>query len=76
MSLKDMMAKSKLLYGQTRGRIPIMLVMFLLMGCVFTAIGFKSIQSEQGYFPLGLGVLFFILAVLAMINQKRSGLRT
>ena len=76
LSLKDMMTKSKMIYGQTRGRIPIIPIMFLSMGLISTVLGFSTLQSGRGYFSLMVGLLFLVLGIIALINQKRSGLRS
>ncbi len=76
LSIKDMMTKSKMLYGQTRGRIPLIPIMLLSIGVAFVVMGAVSFSSGRGYFPLAMGALFLVLGIIALINQKRSGLRT
>ncbi|MBA3685177.1 MAG: hypothetical protein H0W72_08055 [Planctomycetes bacterium] len=76
LSIKDMMTKSKMLYGQTKGRFPILAIMLVSMGGLFSVIGLASIKTGRGIFPLGIGLLFLMLGVLALINQRRSGIRS
>jgi hypothetical protein len=76
LSIKDMMDKNKMLYGQRRGRIPLMPIMLLTMGIAFTVLGIQMLSTGRGYFPLAMGALFLVLGIIAVINQKNSGLRS
>ncbi len=75
-SIQDIMNKSKMLYGQKRGRLPILPLMFIPMGLVIGVQGFYALQAGRGYTGIVMGGIFIALGILALINQKRTGIRS
>ena len=73
--VRDIMEKSKIMYGLKSGRIPVSMIMYFSFAVIFIGIGVFAWSSGSGIFPIIMGIIFLAMGIGTWINQRKSGLR-